>query len=142
MTVHLRKLAVGVADLEDFRGKIAKRVRALREQGQPEVLRHLTRHPPARGRELLDGGSLYWIVSGLMLVRSPILGIEDVADGHGKRCALVMDPNLIRTVPRPHRPFQGWRYLEPTDAPPDLQGASEPALPFEMERELRTLGLL
>jgi len=45
---------------------------------------------------------------------------------------------------RPWRPFQGWRYLTPADAPPDAaRGAGGiAAMPERMLAELRALGLL
>ena len=80
---------------------------------------------PKRGDELLAGGSLYWVFRGLVLARQRILGLEprDGADGIG-RCAIRLDPEVVRTAPQPRRPFQGWRYLRPEDAPRDLVGAA------------------
>ena len=59
---------------------------------------------------------------------------------------LQVDPDLVPTLWRPWRPFQGWRYLKPIDAPPDAPGgiggdAPEGALPARMIAELRALGL-
>ena len=143
MTLHLKKLAVGVPDVGTFETWIGARAKRLRDRGEPLVLRHLTRHVPRRRAEVEDGGSLYWVVSGYLCVRAPIVAIEDVTDGDGKRCALLYEPQLIRTVPRRHRPFQGWRYLRAEDAPPDLDGKSIGAdRPPEMISELKELGLL
>ena len=54
-----------------------------------------------------------------------------------------MEPNVTPVLPRPYRPFQGWRYLNPKDAPPDLRASSGIAeMPEELRRELSGLGLL
>ena len=54
-----------------------------------------------------------------------------------------MAPDMVRVVPRPKSPFQGWRYLDPKDAPPDLGGsgfAEEGSA--ELALELSRLGLI
>ena len=98
-----------------------------------------TRYLPKRHVEMA-GGSLYWIYSGKLVGRSPILGFAEREDGkHWIRLA----PELIPVVPRPKRAHQGWRYLEEKDAPPDLGGQGEDdALPGDMAEELGKLGLL
>ena len=60
---------------------------------------------------------------------------------------LLVAPALIATVWRPWRPFQGWRYLLPGDAPPDRDAVAEEEpegapMPARMAAELRALGLL
>ena len=76
---------------------------------------------PKRADELLAGGSLYWVFHGLVLARQRILGLEPRRGGDGiERCAIRLDPEVVRTLPQPRRPFQGWRYLRPEDAPRDL----------------------
>ncbi|HVI89547.1 MAG TPA: DUF1489 domain-containing protein [Dongiaceae bacterium] len=151
MTVHLQKLCVGintVQELVEYRDNLAKR---LKKSGRPLEDQHWTRHRPKRDEEILDGGSLYWIIKGSLCVRQRILRLEDVADEAGKSyCAIVYDPTVILTESRPRRAFQGWRYLEDADAPPDLpdqraalrQAAATAEMPEEMARELRILGLL
>lgn len=139
MTLHLRKLCVGVDSVEELQEWQARRLK--RRQG----LRHDTRMMPTRRDEILDGGSLYWIIKGFMQVRQPILDITEETDAEGRGFArLHLGPELVRVVPRSHRPFQGWRYLEATDAPPDLapadQGGSD--LPPRLQAELRALGIL
>ncbi len=106
-------------------------------------LRHKTRHGPKRAAELVDGGSIYWVVGGVLLARQKIRDVvEDVKDG--ARCAaLVLDPELVRVGARPVKAFQGWRYLTPTDAPADLTSESAGAeIPEEMRRALAALALL
>ncbi len=138
--LHLTKLAVGAHDVEHLRAFQAER--AL----QAPPLRHRTRHFPRRAAEVVDGGSMYWVVSGAMLVRQRVLEIaEDRWDDASRCTALILDPTLVPVAGRPTKPFQGWRYLAPGDAPPDL--AWEPAedaaaLPRELRQELRALCLI
>ena len=100
---------------------------------------------PKRKEELLQGGSIYWVIRGLVAARQRLVDITREDDGEGGRWTVLhLDPELVRVAPRAHRPFQGWRYLEPKDAPPDLTGeAGDIAeMPPEMLRDLRSLGLL
>lgn len=105
---------------------------------------HHTRNMPRRTAELLDGGSLYWVIAGQMTVRQRVLAVRSDHGPGGVPCAtLVLDPVLVPLVPRPVRAFQGWRYLEPADAPADLNvGDDVHALSPELRRELAALGLL
>ena len=145
VTVHLIKLCVGidtVRQLEEFR---ALRREEYWRQGLEQVDVHVTRNAPRRAEEVLDNGSLYWVIRRQIRVRQRILRIEELRDDEGgRRCGLVLDPALVRTEPRAFRPFQGWRYFKPEDAPADLAGASDDTddMPEDMRRELRTLGLL
>jgi hypothetical protein len=139
--LHLMKLAVGVRDLVHLQELQAERARA------NPPLRHVTRNYPRRSAELLDGGSIYWVIGGVMLARQRLLDIRAEEDaGTPARTALVLDPSLVPVVGRPVRPFQGWRYLLPTAAPHDLGAAADAdgaeALPPALQRELRALGLL
>ena len=104
---------------------------------------------PRRADELLDGGSIYWVIKGLVQARQPLLAIERVVDEAGRPdTKLTLDPDLVRTWPQPCRAFQGWRYLEPAEAPRDLDEARRgkagnlSEMPAEMLAELRDLGLL
>jgi hypothetical protein len=105
---------------------------------------HTTRMVPKRAAELLDGGSLYWVIKGNIQARQRLVDIRPFVDAEGiSRCNLVLEPVLHETSWAPRRPFQGWRYLDPKDAPPDLSAAGEGAeLPPELRRELAGLGLL
>ena len=140
MTLHLRKLCVGAESLEDL---------AHWQKGRLQVnggkLWHRTRTWPRRHAEIVAGeGSLYWIIKGAMACRQPIIGFE--AEAHEDPderpyCRILLAPDLIATDPWPHRPFQGWRYLKPAAAPPDLrQSASGDDLPPALAAELRALG--
>ena len=137
--VHLAKLAVGIRDIADLRGRQAARVAA------GVGLRHQTRSHPKRADEIVDGGSIYWVIAGAMLVRQRIVDIVEDRWDDGSRCAgLVLDPVLVQVEGRPTRAFQGWRYLEADAAPADLGAAAfaPGAMPAELRRELRALCLL
>jgi hypothetical protein len=146
MTLHLIKLAVGAESTKDLTAWMAQRMRDAKARGLPLQHVHVTRMAPKREDELLAGGSLYWVIRGAIEARQKLLAIEPFRDSEGvSRCRLVLDPELIAVAPRPMRPFQGWRYLKAADAPPDLSQAEADglaAMPEEMRRELRELGLL
>ena len=100
---------------------------------------------PKQSEALLNGGSLYWVFKGLVLCRQRILRLDEVLGGDGiTRCGIVLDTEVVRTASAPKRPFQGWRYLKPEDAPPDLPKGreAEPALPPELGRALAEIGVL
>jgi hypothetical protein len=100
---------------------------------------------PARVGDLVDGGSLFWVIKGNVQCRQHLLEVRPFVDGQGiSRCHLMLDPLVIRTVWQPRRAFQGWRYLKPADAPADLAAAGRGLLemPPTLRRELAELGLL
>ncbi len=137
--LHLIKLSVGSESIESLAEWQAGRL------AQTGRLVHRTRMMPKRREELLQGGSIYWVIKGIVSVRQPLLDITSEDDGEGRRWSVLhLAPTLVRVVPRSHRPFQGWRYLEPKDAPPDLTGEAGDIgeMPPEMLRDLRSLGLL
>jgi hypothetical protein len=139
--LHITKLAVGVRDIEHLR-----ELQAERAQRNPP-LRHRTRNFPRRRDEVVDGGSIYWVVGGAMVVRQRILDvIEDQWDDNSACAGLIFDADLVPVAARPTRPFQGWRYLKPEDAPPDLLRTrsvrGEAALPPTLRQELQALCLL
>ncbi len=141
MAQHLIKLSVGTEDVDDLRAW-HQTARAQTADGLP---RHITRMWPKREAEVLDGGSIYWVIKGVTLCRQRILRLDEVIGGDGiRRCAIVMDPDLVRVVPSQRRPFQGWRYLDAADAPADLDRArrGEDTLPAAMSAQLAELGVL
>ncbi|TCK27927.1 hypothetical protein EV667_1922 [Ancylobacter aquaticus] len=144
MPLHLLKLCVGAESIEDLEAWIAESLKAKAARRLPVEQAHTTRMVPTRTEELLDGGSLYWVIKGEVACRQTLTGIRPFVDGDGiRRCHLVLDPTVHRVDPRPNRPFQGWRYLAAKDAPADLATlGTAPALPDELRRELRSLGLL
>ncbi len=145
MPVHLLKLCVGADSIADLQSWVAERMSGMRLAGEEPEHRHTTRMVPKRVDDLLAGGSLYWIIRGEIAVRQTLLGVRPFTDADGVgRCHLVLDPAMVRVDPRPHRPFQGWRYLQPNAAPADFAsvGAEIAAMPEPMRRTLRELGLL
>ncbi|MDQ0472908.1 DUF1489 family protein [Labrys wisconsinensis] len=139
MALHLIKLCVGAESIADLEEWIAERVAAAGEHV------HTTRMTPKRREEILDGGSLYWVIRGELNCRQAILDLRAVVDAEGiSRCGILLDPRVVPVDPRPRGPFQGWRYFEAKDAPPDLAGPGEAAdeLPMELRRELRLIGLI
>jgi hypothetical protein len=142
LTLHLIKLCVGVDSVEDLRAWQSERLQQLKKRGQKLELKHTTRMVPKRRDEILDGGSLYWVIKGYTAVRQPLLDIRPFVDKEGVgRCHLVYGKDLILVAPRARRAFQGWRYLIAKDAPPDI-GKSAKGLPDKLQRELAELGLL
>jgi hypothetical protein len=132
--------ADSVADLRDWQ---QSHFSALRKRGLKAEQFHTTRMIPKRREEVLDGGSLYWVIKGSTAVRQVLADIRPFTDHDGvQRCNLVLKPELIPVAPRPRRPFQGWRYLEPKDAPPDIGSGGGDDMPEGLRRELAELGLL
>ncbi len=145
MTIHLVKLCVGIDDVEGLADWQTRRAQQRRAAGEKHPCIHQTRMMPKRIDELLDGGSIYWVIKGVVRVRQPLRAIEAGTSDEGTPCAtLVLGRKLVRTLPKPVRPFQGWRYLDPKEAPADLgEGGAEIArMPPAMVDELRSLGLL
>ena len=142
MRVHIVKLAVGADSVEDLQVWQDWQVKEARKRKAKPMPVCGTRAWPKRAADVLAGGSLYWVIKGSILVRQRIVEIGEVTDEHGLRCGLYLDPALVRTEPRAKRAFQGWRYLEPADAPADLDAVSggEQGLPDDMRRQLAALG--
>ena len=145
MVLHLLKMAVGIETIGHLAQVQKQKMARAKDRPGASGLRHFTRNAPRRSREILDGGSIYWIIKGAIRVRQRILGISRGTDAEGRRyCELCLDPTLVRTIPRPNKALQGWRYLENSAAPMDLDAGDEMTgdMPAEMVAELRTLGLL
>jgi hypothetical protein len=143
MPLHIIKLCVGCDSLSELADWQKKRLKEKRAKGQKPELVHVTRMTPKRGDEVLDGGSLYWVIKGQIAARQKLLAFREVKKNGIPHCGLVYDKTLVPVVARPRRAFQGWRYLEDKDAPPDLartKGAT--GLPEKLQRELAALGLL
>ena len=145
MTLHLIKLCVGADSLADLRGWMAARMAEARRRRAPLRHAHVTRMAPKRAADILDGGSLYWVIKGQIGARQRVVDIEPFIDSDGiGRCRLWLDGAVVALAPRPMRPFQGWRYFEPKSAPPDID-ESQPGfadMPEALRRELAGLGLL
>ncbi|MGI9374004.1 MAG: DUF1489 family protein [Hyphomicrobiales bacterium] len=138
MTMHLIKLSVGSESIETL-----TEWQALRFKNEKQVY-HVTRMRPRREEEILDGGSIYWVIKGMIQVRQRVIALEPVTgEDDIKRVKLVFDPELVPVRPSPRRAFQGWRYLNVEDAPSDLpKNARSTDIPQEMRNDLAELGLI
>jgi hypothetical protein len=142
IVLHLIKLSVGPKEVAELAA-----IQARRAVADPP-LRHQTRMAPKRVAELLDGGSIYWVIAGYLRARQRLIDIREDRWDDGTSCVgLVLDPALVLVEPRLTKPFQGWRYLEPAAAPPDVPLGSVPAaglegLPDALRRELQALCLI
>ncbi|MFI4998359.1 MAG: DUF1489 family protein [Reyranellales bacterium] len=143
MVLHLIKLAVGVDDLAHMKKLQASR-RKQRRQSPRSPHWVYTRNTPRRAEELLAGGSLYWVVRGVIRCRQELVGFDEDFDKEEARkyCRIKVKRTLVRTAPKACRAFQGWRYLAPENAPPDLSHGDSGDMPTEMAAELKRLGLL
>lgn len=137
--MHLIKLSVGTESVESLEAW-----QQMRAQAGDGMHRHVTRMWPKREAEVLGGGSIYWVIKGVIQARQPLLRFDEVIGEDGiRRCAFVMKPGLIRTQHALKRPFQGWRYLKPEDAPADLpEGRShDDPMPAELSAALAEIGV-
>jgi hypothetical protein len=134
MPLHMIKLVVGAATIDellDWRARHAA-------PGEPWILR--TRMTPKRSAEMVDGGSVYRVFRGVILCRQRILAVDTVGQGPEARCHVMLDEEVVRVAPTPRRAFQGWRYLEQRDAPPDLDEGAFGEVPEALARQLREVG--
>ena len=136
MTVHLKKLSVGSASIDGLRDVQAQRIAKIGK------LVHITRNRPRRVEELLDGGSIYWIIKGVMTARQAIIDFVEAERADGSpACGIVLSPEIVTVAPKRMRIFQGWRYLEVTDVPIDIDPDNDGNMPSEFAAELRELGI-
>ena len=139
--LNILKLSVGTEAVEDL-ARWQRRPDLRTADGLP---RHVTRMWPRREAEIVGTGSIYWVIRGVVLARQRIVRLDEIVRADGiRRCALVLDQELVRTAAQPRRPFQGWRYLAAADAPRDLPpgAADEPALPPKLSAALSEIGVL
>ncbi|MDE1153676.1 MAG: DUF1489 domain-containing protein [Micavibrio sp.] len=143
MTVHIIKLSVGPDSLEDLVAWQKLRLKELKAKGKTPELIHITRHTPKRADEVLDGGSIYWVIKGWIVARQKLVELRPMKRGGVAHCGLVHDKKMIPVHWQQRRAFQGWRYLDPKDAPADRDaGDHGDDLPPALRLELKTLGLL
>lgn len=142
--IHMIKLCVGVATLEELESYRSERAHWWGADYGEDVHVHRTRTRPKRFAEMEDGqASIYWVISGVVRCRQPILRLAAATDAQGIACCdIIMAPDMIRVAPRPKSPFQGWRYLKPEDAPPDLGADGAGEGDAEIAEELARLGLI
>ncbi len=145
MTLNLVKLSVGTTAIEDLAAWQTEH-RSRKTRDGVACVYHRTFQFPKRQAELLDGGSIYWVIRGVILVRQKLIGFEDGKRDDGTPCCLLLfAPTLIPVRPTPRRAFQGWRYLDAADAPADLKSGKRDqiaSMPAEMRKQLADLGLI
>ncbi len=140
--IHMVKLCVGVSSFEELESYRDERAHWWDADYGEDVHVHRTRMMPKRAEEMEGKGSIYWVIAGAIVCRQVTQRLAPYTDAEGKNyCDIIMEPNLVRTIPYPKRPFQGWRYLEPKDAPPDI-AANDSENSVEIAAELARLGLL
>lgn len=144
--LHLVKLCVGAASIEDLAEWQATHRRFKTNNAGPLRVFHTTFQAPKRQTDLLDGGSLYWVIKGLIEARQRLIGFDSGHKDDGSPCCLLLlDPEIVPVRPHPRKAFQGWRYLTPDDAPPDLsanRGAKLAQMPPKLRKELAALFLI
>lgn len=104
----------------------------------PWIMR--TRQTPKRAAELIEGGCLYRVFKGSILCRQQILAVDTVGEGQAARCEVTLSREVVLTAPSPRRAFQGWRYLQHDDCPPDLHSHGGDVVPQDLAKELRLIG--
>ncbi|MEX0343576.1 MAG: DUF1489 family protein [Rhizobiaceae bacterium] len=145
MVLNLVKLCVGCDSVEHLVESVERRKARQKKAGEALEYIHTTRMIPKRAGELVQGGSLYWVIKGNIQCRQRLIAVRPFTDANGiSRCDLVMEPMVISTYWQPKRAFQGWRYLKGSEAPADLTGGKEgmASVPAELRLELAELGLL
>ena len=134
MPLHMIKLCVGCDSVEE----LLEWHREEMATGKPWLMH--TRQTPKRAAELAEGGSLYRVYKGMILSRQRILKVDTVGSGPASRCEVTLDMKVVLVAPTPRRAFQGWRYFQQADTPPDLAMFGDEATPPELARELRAIG--
>ncbi|MEZ0224989.1 MAG: DUF1489 family protein [Alphaproteobacteria bacterium] len=144
MSLHLIKLSVGSESLADLGAWQKQRLKDMKAKGKRPELIHITRQMPKHADELLDGGSIYWVVKGWIVARQRLIELRPMKRDGVPHCGIIYDKKVIPVQWRQRRAFQGWRYLTAKDAPPDRKGAQsgDDELPEALRRELAALGLL
>jgi hypothetical protein len=142
--LHLLKLCVGIGSIAELEASIAERLATRRAAKRPVEQIHTTRMVPKRIDELLDGGSLYWVIRGQIAARQALQAVRPFTDADGiSRCDLVLEPVVVPVALKPCRPFQGWRYLTHEARPVDLADLGETThMPDHLRFALRELGLI
>ena len=105
MTLNLIKLCVGCDSITDLAQWQKKRAAQRKKQGGSGDIMHITRHTPKRSEELLNGGSIYWVIKGQIAVRQRLVGFRQVTREGVPHCAIVLDKTLVPTERRTYRAF-------------------------------------
>lgn len=144
--IHLLRPCVGVHSIEQL-AQIQAHERRIDTGPMAGHAYFTTRNMPKRANELVNGGSIYWIIKNVIQVRQAIEDVQQQEDEGGRKfCLALLNPQLVRLQPRQQRGFQGWRYLQPEKAPDDIgpyvMGEADHQPPADMAEALRAAGLL
>ena len=133
-SLHISKVAFVCASLETLKRRLEKRAQG----GEVPIV---TRYRPKRADELV-GGSIYWIVKQRIAARQTILGFNERPSD--RKTIIRLDAELVPVRALAKRGHQGWRYLDPADAPPDLGDGGDglDALPPDLAGKLAVLALI
>lgn len=146
MPLHLIKLCVGCDSVDELETWQSERLRQMKRDGVKPELFHRTFQMPKRRDDLLDGGSIYWVIKGIVQARQRLLDLREGTRENGTPCSLlILDKTLVPVRPMPRRAFQGWRYLAADEAPVDITGTRSDglaAMPPKLRKELAALGLI
>lgn len=119
MCVNFLRTGVGVQSIHHLH-EIQSTYRQFND-GEKNYAFLTTRRTPIRANDILNGGSVYWIINRQICARQQVVDIQTLQDDEGKNfCRILMNPTIIMTSPTAHRHIQGWRYLTPEKAPSDL----------------------
>lgn len=127
------------------RGKLVTAVDAAAEyvmdvsaSGRTEFFTATSR--PLRRHSEMEGGSVYFVRSGVALFRMPFLRCEEnsaMARFFQGKHLIVMRPELIRVQPHPPVGLvRGWRYIEDDRVPPDVVVDNNAGLPGNFPAEI------
>ena len=133
--INLKKLAVGINSLEELKDfQILK----LKKNNEISVK---TKNTPKRKPEILDGGSLYWIINNRFAIRQLVIDIRENISYEGKKyCLIILDRKIIQVEKISQRPFQGWRYLKLNNSPKDINLNLRKKIPEELSNHLSEIG--
>ena len=138
--INLIKINVGSSNVDDIKNwQLANR-----EKWADKKPRHITRMWPKRQQEILNGGSIFWVVKGYIIARQKIIGMEEFYRNKTIRCcALIFDNTIFETEIVRKRPFQGWRYLEKEQSPADLalENHNNDSIPSQLLAKLSDIGV-
>jgi len=137
------KLSVGSLSIETLAAYQSSLAVKRGLEGLPAYADHITRMSPRRKDEVMAGGSIYWVIKGIIQCRNTIIDLAETHTQDGRKaCRIVLAPDLVPVVPTPKRAFQGWRYLKPEDAPADLSSLGDAEnLPPHIRTKLVELGV-
>lgn len=145
MHINFLRTGVGVSSV-DHLYEIQNSFRNMKDGGRDYAFL-ITRRTPTRANELINGGSVYWIINRQICVRQTIADIQTLEDEEGKNyCRIVMEKDLTLTHPVSQRHIQGWRYLAQEKAPADLRpfdpSGNHDDINSELADKLAAAGLL